>query len=114
MNVQEFTDKVIEYASCNDIESKVAEVKNLTRFEFDLISYVYNFHPNIDPIKGKCQVAMLYCEFGMRIFEDMRLTAKCAKDLEEQLNELNNKLEKSRSQYNKLKNLRILEDIVDV
>lgn len=36
---------------------------------------MYTFHPSISETDGKSQVALLWCEFGMRIFYDMEATA---------------------------------------
>lgn len=36
---------------------------------------MYAFHPSISETDGKSQVALLWCEFGIRIFMDMEETA---------------------------------------
>ena len=62
--------------------------------EFELIQFVYNYHPSIHPALGKDQIAMLYSEFGMRIICDMHETAKKAKEIEDERRHLNLRLKK--------------------
>lgn len=50
--------------------------------DYALIEKVYAFHPSISETDGKAQVAMLYAEFGIRIFKDMESTADQAAILE--------------------------------
>lgn len=60
--------------------------------EFELIQFVYNYHPSIHPSEGKNQIAMLYSTFGMRIICDMHDTAKRAQELDDERRQLKNKL----------------------
>ena len=60
--------------------------------EFELIQFVYNYHPSIHPVGGKDQIAMLYSTFGMRIIHDMHDTAKAAESLDTERLRLQNKL----------------------
>ena len=53
--------------------------------EYRLIEFVYNYHPCIDNCRGKEQVAYLWCEFGLSIFEDMHPKAEKASILETKL-----------------------------
>ena len=63
-----------------------------TEEEFELIQFVYNYHPSIHPVGGKDQIAMLYSTFGMRIIHDMHDTAKAAESLDAERLRLQNKL----------------------
>ena len=63
-----------------------------TEEEFELIQFVYNYHPSIHPVGGKDQIAMLYSTFGMRIIHDMHDTAKAAESLDKERLRLQNKL----------------------
>lgn len=55
-----------------------------TEEEFELIQFVYNYHPSIHPVGGKDQIAMLYSTFGMRIIHDMQETAQKAQFLDDE------------------------------
>lgn len=66
--------------------------KHPTDKEFDLIQFVYNYHPSIHPVNGKDQIAMLYSTFGMRIICDMQDTAKRAQELDDERMELKARL----------------------
>lgn len=63
-----------------------------TEKEFELIQFVYNYHPAIHPANGKDQIAMLYSTFGMRIIMDMYETAKRAQEIEDERRQLKNRL----------------------
>ena len=56
--------------------------------EFEVISFVYNYHPSIHPFEGKEQIAMLYSTFGMRIILDMRETAKRMQEISGEIRSL--------------------------
>lgn len=56
-----------------------------TQEEYKLIEFVYNFHPAINEVTGKKQVAWLWCEFGLSIFNDMHPKAIKAEKLEREL-----------------------------
>lgn len=56
-----------------------------TQEEYRLIEFVYNFHPSINEVTGKKQVAWLWCEFGLSIFNDMHPKAVKAEELERAL-----------------------------
>lgn len=53
--------------------------------DYKLIEFIYQFHPVINEISGKEQVAELYKSFGIVIFRDMESRAKKAKELEEKI-----------------------------
>lgn len=60
------------------------ETREPTDKEFEKIQFVYNYHPSINPVNGKDQIAMLYSTFGMRIICDMYDTAKRAQELDDE------------------------------
>lgn len=72
--------------------------------EFVAIQQVYQHHPCISETKGKDQVAMLYCEFGMRIFYDMQETALRCREIEEQRQELKCELREHEEDAEKCRN----------
>lgn len=55
--------------------------------EWKLIERVYTFHPAISETDGKRQVALLYAEFGIRIFVDMAETAQSMEVIEREIRE---------------------------
>ncbi len=71
---------------------------------FGLIQFVYNYHPCIDPVEGKKQIAMLYSAFGMRIILDMQETAKRVQEIETERRQLRAELDKLDNEYKALKN----------
>ena len=60
--------------------------------EFEKIQFVYDYHPSINPVNGKDQIAMLYSTFGMRIIMDMLDTAQQAELIESERRQLKNRL----------------------
>ena len=46
---------------------------------------MYTFHPSIDPVNGKDQIAMLYSTFGMPIIMDMLTTANRVEKIEDEI-----------------------------
>ena len=78
-----------------DARCKVA----VTDAEYKKIEFVYTWHPSIDAINGKDQVAMLVEQFGMRIIEDMTPAAEIAKAYEEEIHVLTSKLRKLEKDY---------------
>lgn len=69
-----------------EFEEKLREIepidRTVTDAEYQLIEYIYTFHPSISETEGKRQVAGLYHEFGIRIFKDMKPTADRNRELE--------------------------------
>lgn len=55
--------------------------------EWKLIERVYTFHPAISETDGKRQVALLYVEFGIRIFVDMSETAQSMEIIKQEIRE---------------------------
>lgn len=56
--------------------------------EYEIIDFVYNYHPSIYHVEGKKQIARLYSEFGMRIILDMQETAKRMKEISDEIRSL--------------------------
>ena len=69
-----------------EFEAKLNELEPIQRTvsddDYKLIEYVYTFHPSISETEGKRQVALLYHEFGIRIFQDMKPTADRNRELD--------------------------------
>lgn len=75
----------------------------LSEKNYKTIEYVYTWHPCIDPVKGKEQIAKLYADFGMRVIKDMEPTAIAAQETEQRLLELKKEYEEAKEYYAKLK-----------
>lgn len=71
--------------------------------DYALIEKVYAFHPSISETDGKAQVAMLYAEFGIRIFKDMEATADKAVILEKSIHTKRNELAKALDEFEALR-----------
>ena len=95
MNKQEF---------CTRVQSICGKEPILSREEYTTIEYVYNYHPSIDAVKGKEQIAYLYTNFGMRVVYDMLPTAKLAEQLENEVNNTRRAYELAKKKYDNLKN----------
>lgn len=87
--------------------SKITTDKIPTDEEYDVIETVYAFHPCIDNVKGKEQIAELYSKFGFRVIKDMKETAEKARQLEDKILKLNSQLDAVRQEYNLLKSGKI-------
>ena len=95
MNQREFTEKAKEINPKYEFD--------LSPKEWETVLDVYNYHPSIDPIKGKAQIANLYINFGMRIIKDMHNTAKEAEEIEEQIRLLQLEMDSLKKKYENLK-----------
>lgn len=71
--------------------------------DFELIDFVYCYHPSIDPSKGKDQIARLYSEFGMRIIHDMFDTAKRTQEIDQERRKLRRQIKELDEEYDALK-----------
>ena len=74
----------------------------ITDEQYAIVEKVYLYHPSIDAVKGKGQIAYLYDTFGMRVILDMLPTAEKAKDLERQMRILREELASVKRQYEEL------------
>lgn len=70
--------------------------------EFETIDFVYTYHPSIDEVRGKQQIAELYLAFKMRVILDMAPTARKAKELEDRIRQLIAEIEGCRTQLSNL------------
>lgn len=104
------TEKITETES---EESTMTDTEFLTRLpegteaptdeDFELIQFVYNYHPCLDPAEGKNQIAMLYSIFGMRIILDMQETAKRAQEIETERRQLRTRIDELDEEYEAIK-----------
>lgn len=78
MNKQEFEQRINERVTDND---------------YEIIEYIYTFHPSIDNGLGKEQITTIYQIGGMRVIRDMIQTAKLAERIYNERKLLQNKLD---------------------
>ena len=83
-------------------EFKVRVKTPFTNDEYEIIETVYSFHPSINEVKGKDQIAELYNNFGMRVILDMLPTAEKAKELENELKKKKIEIDNLRRELNQL------------
>ena len=91
----------------SEFEKKLSERTgkqvSISNEDYSKIEYVYTWHPSLDPVHGKDQIARLYDEFGMRIIIDMMETAAEAESLDNDMNELLHKQAELRAKMDCLK-----------
>lgn len=82
---------------------RLPEGLTVTDEQYSEIEYVYTWHPCIDPLKGKDQIAYLYINFGMRIIYDMWDTAAEAESLDHDMQDLLYKQDELKEKMKRLK-----------
>ena len=75
---------------------------NISPVDYSIIETVYVYHPSINAVTGKYQIAYLYFHFGMRVIKDMLETAVKCRDLELQIATKREELDDLQNQYDKL------------
>lgn len=63
------------------------ETKGPTDEQYEIIETVYTYHPAIDNVHGKHQVAALWDLLGMLPFEDMLPRAEMCREIEQRIRE---------------------------
>ena len=53
----------------------MTDIEEISNKDYETIENVYMYHPAIDDIKGKEQIAYIYKEFGMTVIKDMEKRA---------------------------------------
>ncbi len=76
---------------------------DLSSEDYNTIEYVYTWHPSIDNVRGKEQIAYLYAEFGIAIINDMMQTAIAAQEAEQDMLKAKAAYESAKAHYDKLK-----------
>lgn len=77
--------------------------KTVSTDEYRKFEYVYMFHPLLEDVGGKDQIASLYLIGGMRLINDMMPTAEKAEILSGQIQETRATLDRLTNKYNALK-----------
>ena len=68
-----------------EFEVRLTGEKTVTNEQYKVIEYVYMYHPAIDAVRGKDQIAILYDMFGMTVIKDMYPRAVEAEKVEKAL-----------------------------
>lgn len=90
MTKEEFIEKVNERLV---LEGHPAfDASDLDEDVFSVINTVYTFHPAIDDVHGKDQIADLYVDYGISVIRDMLLRAERMKKLEKQYENIRSSL----------------------
>lgn len=80
-----------------------AGIENISNADYQLIEFIYTWHPLIKDTTGKDQVAGLYSNFGISIFKEMEPKAKEAQKLEMELCDAMNKVDAIKKKISDLK-----------
>ncbi len=84
--------------------------KTISDSDYRVVETVYTFHPVIDNVLGKDQIAELYKIGGMRVMRDMLESAKTAMEIESNITSLRSMLAEAEALYKALKNGDIVEE----
>lgn len=77
--------------------------KTVSESDYRVIETVYTFHPAIDNVRGKDQIATIYSTAGITVIYDMLERAEMARDLERQISEARDTLASLEARYNELR-----------
>lgn len=80
----------------------INDAKEITDNMYNDIEFVYTWHPCVDNVEGKKQIAKLFDMFGYRVIKDMLPTAQKAKELCEKITKRESELQELRLELNKL------------
>lgn len=87
MTKEEFIEKVNERLTARG--SQPLRTDELSVEDFSVINTVYTFHPAINNVSGKDQIADLYVYYGFSVIVDMLFRADEVKRLEEGIRDAN-------------------------
>lgn len=87
MTKEEFIEKVNERLT--ERGSQPLRTDELSGEDFSVINTVYMFHPAINNVSGKDQIADLYVYYGFSVIVDMLSRADEVKRLEEKIRDAN-------------------------
>mgnify|MGYP001072522561 CR=1 FL=1 len=84
-----------------EFESRIGAT--VSESDYRIIETVYTFHPAIDNVMGKDQIATIYKTCGMTVIYDMVARAEKAQNLEREMSEARQQLIELEAKYNALK-----------
>lgn len=67
------------------VEKIPSKYHDFSQDDYALIEYVYTWHPGIDNITGKDQIAEIYAHGGMMVIRDMYARAKKAEEADRKI-----------------------------
>lgn len=70
--------------------------------DYEIIEKVYNFHPAVNEVSGKKEVAELYKSYGIVVFHDMLPRAEKNRELERQLRQAQEEEERVKQEIEEL------------
>lgn len=86
-----------------EFESRLpSDAKRPSEQEFKIITLVYDYHPAMQTLKAKDQIAMLYSLFGMTLIYDMRERAARILELNKEIRDLEKKLTQDKEELQAL------------
>lgn len=80
----------------------VTDAREITDDMYMDIEFVYTWHPCIDNVDGKKQIAKLFDMLGYRVIKDMLPTAQKAKELCDEITKKESELQELRWKLNEL------------
>ena len=95
MTYDEFTRKCEQLTGAKNI--------SVSDNDFKVIEFVYTYHPAINEVRGKEQIALLYTTFGMTVINDMKSRALKARELECKIAKARAEYDNAMNEYNELK-----------
>ena len=90
MNKQEFIEELKKFDGTEELIERITGRGGETLYQ--KVELVYNFHPAIDNLKGKHQIAKLVAAAGYGIIDAMLPDAMTAKDLDDERMEIHSKM----------------------
>lgn len=90
MNKQEFIEELKKFDGTEELIERITGRGGAILYQ--KVELVYNFHPAIDNLKGKHQIAKLVATAGYGIIDAMLPDAMTAKDLDDERMEIHSKM----------------------
>lgn len=88
------------------------DIPEVSNEDYLTIEMVYAYHPAIDEVAGKMQIAQLYAYGGMAVIRDMVPTAAKARQIEVKLREVNAKKRNLTAQLEALRTGKEAEEVM--
>lgn len=70
------------------VEKIPSKYHDFTQEDYAIIEYVYTWHPAIDNMTGKDQIAEIYAHGGMMVVRDMYARAQKAEEADKKIREI--------------------------
>ena len=103
---------VFTYLDLNSKHDEIPEVPEISNEDYSAIEMVYTYHPAIDAVHGKMQIAQIFAYGGMGVIKDMMPTAAKARQIETELRAVNAKKRNLVAQLEALKTGKEAEEVI--